>query len=117
GRPGPPPPPPGAARAPPPPPPPRAPHPPAPPPQPGGAREWAEALAAQTEDAELAGRFAPLAERLAEDEGAILGELAGVQGSPVELGGYYWPDPERVDAAMRPSATSTRDLDEFAGEA
>ena len=66
---------------------------------------WAQALAAQTGDAELAGIFAPLAERLAADEETIVGELNGVQGSPVDLGGYYFVDPTRADEVMRPSAT------------
>jgi isocitrate dehydrogenase len=66
---------------------------------------WARELAAQTEDAELAARFAPLAQRLADAEAAIVEELNGVQGEPVDVGGYYRPDPDRVAAAMRPSAT------------
>jgi isocitrate dehydrogenase len=66
---------------------------------------WARELAAQTEDAELAARFAPLAERLAADEETIVGELNGVQGSPVDIGGYYRPDDALVAEAMRPSAT------------
>jgi len=66
---------------------------------------WAQELAAQAGDADLAARFAPVAERLAADEETILGELAGVQGEPVDIGGYYRPDPARVDAVMRPSAT------------
>jgi isocitrate dehydrogenase len=66
---------------------------------------WARELAAQTEDAELAGRFAAVAERLAADEDAIVAELAAVQGEPVELGGYYRPDAARVEATMRPSPT------------
>jgi isocitrate dehydrogenase len=66
---------------------------------------WAQALAEQTEDPELADEFTPLAERLAADEDAIISELGGVQGEPVDLGGYYRPDPERVVAVMRPSAT------------
>ncbi len=66
---------------------------------------WARELAAQTEDAELAERFAPLAQRLAADEEAIVSELAAVQGAPVDVGGYYRPDPERAAAAMRPSPT------------
>jgi isocitrate dehydrogenase len=66
---------------------------------------WARELAEQTEDAELAARFAPLAQRLAADEATIVGELNGVQGSPVDVGGYFRPDPDRVAAAMRPSAT------------
>ena len=66
---------------------------------------WAQELAAQTEDAELAARFAPLAQRLADEEATIVAELDGVQGAPVDVGGYYRPDPARAEAAMRPSAT------------
>jgi isocitrate dehydrogenase len=66
---------------------------------------WAQELAVQTVDAELARRFTPLAERLASDEQRIVEELNAVQGPPVEIGGYYRPDPERMAAAMRPSAT------------
>ena len=66
---------------------------------------WAQELAAQTDDAELAARFAPLAERLAADEETIVGELNGVQGSSVDIGGYYHPDEALTSAAMRPSAT------------
>ncbi len=66
---------------------------------------WAQELAAQAQDAELAARFASVAERLAADEQAIVAELAAVQGEPVDLGGYYRPDAARVDAVMRPSAT------------
>ncbi len=69
------------------------------------ARYWAEALAAQDEDAELAARFAPIAQALAENEEKILAELAAVQGHPVDLGGYYHQDPAKVAAVMRPSAT------------
>jgi isocitrate dehydrogenase len=69
------------------------------------ARYWAEALAAQTEDAELAARFAPVATALAENEGRILAELAAVQGKPADTGGYYHPDPQKLAAVMRPSAT------------
>src|SRR5579863_1578204 len=68
---------------------------------------WAAELAGQTEDAELAARFAALAQRLAAGEAAIVAELAAVQGHPVELGGYYRPDPARAAAAMRPSAAFT----------
>jgi isocitrate dehydrogenase len=74
---------------------------------------WAQELAEQTESAELAERFAPLAERLAADEATILGELGSVQGSPVDIGGYFRPDPERVVAAMRPSATLNEALASF----
>ncbi|MGO9976490.1 MAG: NADP-dependent isocitrate dehydrogenase [Solirubrobacteraceae bacterium] len=66
---------------------------------------WAQELAAQSADAALAARFALLAERLAADEQTIVAELGAVQGSPVDLGGYYQPDPLRAAAAMRPSAT------------
>ncbi len=66
---------------------------------------WAQALAAQTDDPALAARFEPLAERLAADEATIVDELNAVQGGPVDLGGYYLPDPALASAAMRPSAT------------
>ncbi len=66
---------------------------------------WARELADQTDDAELAERFAPLAERLNSDEQTIVSELSEVQGSAVELGGYYRPDSEKAAAAMRPSPT------------
>ena len=69
------------------------------------ARYWAEALAAQTDDAALAGEFAPVARALAENEAAILAELAAAQGAPADIGGYYNPDPAKRDAVMRPSAT------------
>ncbi len=66
---------------------------------------WAQELAGQAGDRELAARFAAVAERLAADEAAIVAELAAVQGRPVDIGGYYRPDRARVDAVMRPSAT------------
>jgi len=69
------------------------------------ARYWAEELARQPEDAELAAAFAPLAERLAADQDTIDGELLGVQGQPVDLGGYYAPDPDKATTVMRPSLT------------
>jgi isocitrate dehydrogenase len=75
---------------------------------------WAQELAKQTEDDELAARFVALAERLAVDEERIVEELGAVQGSPVDIGGYYRPDPERVVAAMRPSATLHEALASFA---
>ena len=73
---------------------------------------WAQELARQSEDDELAQRVQPLAERLERDERQILEELSAVQGSPVELGGYFRPDPERAADAMRPSATLNEALDE-----
>jgi isocitrate dehydrogenase len=66
---------------------------------------WAEELAGQTEDAELAADFKALAERLRSNEDAIVRELIEVQGSPVDIGGYYKPDPDKVIPVMRPSAT------------
>jgi len=69
------------------------------------AMYWARALADQQDDAELAKRFAALADKLEADEDTIIGELNGAQGQPVELGGYYRPDMGGVSAAMRPSAT------------
>ena len=69
------------------------------------ARYWAEALAAQTVDSELATAFAPLAERLVDEEPTIVAELNAVQGSPADVGGYYAPDPALAAAAMRPSPT------------
>ncbi len=66
---------------------------------------WAQALAAQTKDPELAARFKPLAEALAKNEAKINAELIGAQGKPVDMGGYYVPDFAKTSAAMRPSAT------------
>jgi isocitrate dehydrogenase len=66
---------------------------------------WAQALAEQREDASLAARFAPLAKALTENESAIVAELGAVQGKPADIGGYYWPDPQKLTAIMRPSAT------------
>ncbi len=66
---------------------------------------WAQELAAQTEDAELAQKFTALAQQLADNEKAIVAELAAVQGKPVDIGGYYLPDPEKVAPVMRPSKT------------
>ncbi|MFW5655232.1 MAG: NADP-dependent isocitrate dehydrogenase [Roseicyclus sp.] len=69
------------------------------------ARYWAEALAAQKDDAELAAHFAPIAQALAEKEEAIMAELMADRGKPVDQGGYYHPDPEKTAAIMRPSPT------------
>ena len=69
------------------------------------AQYWAQALAAQTKDAELQKRFKPLAEALTKNEVKINGELIGAQGKPVDIGGYYLPDDKKASAAMRPSAT------------
>ncbi len=69
------------------------------------ARYWAEALAAQSDDADLAAEFAPVANELAEKEAQILAELAAAQGKPADLGGYYHTDAAKTAAIMRPSAT------------
>ncbi|WP_427308234.1 NADP-dependent isocitrate dehydrogenase [Cupriavidus sp. H39] len=69
------------------------------------AMYWAQELAAQSDDAELAARFAPLAKTLTDNEKKIVGELAAVQGQPVDIGGYYQPDAAKLSAAMRPSQT------------
>ncbi len=69
------------------------------------ARYWAEALAAQTDDAELAAHFAPVAQALADGEATILAELHAGRGQAVDLGGYYHGDPVKTAAVMRPSAT------------
>ena len=66
---------------------------------------WAEALAAQEEDASLKEHFAPIAEKLASDEETILKELLSVQGSQADAGGYYLPDDAKASVVMRPSAT------------
>ncbi len=66
---------------------------------------WAQALAAQSDDAEVAARFAPLAQALTSQEQAIADELLAVQGSPADIGGYYQPDDAQAGAVMRPSAT------------
>jgi isocitrate dehydrogenase len=66
---------------------------------------WAQELAKQTDDADLAKLFTAVAETLASNEQTIVEELLAVQGSPVELGGYYQPNPELAAAAMRPSKT------------
>ena len=69
------------------------------------ARYWAEALAAQSDDAELAAHFAPIAADLASKEEQITAELAAAQGKPADLGGYFHTDPVKTAAVMRPSAT------------
>ena len=76
---------------------------------------WAQELAAQRDDPELAARFAGLAESLAANEATIAGELLAAQGAPVDLGGYYMPDDALATRAMRPSPTFNRLLEAFAG--
>lgn len=69
------------------------------------AMYWAQELAAQTEDKELAEHFAPLAKALSADEATIVAELNDVQGKPADTGGYYYPDRDKTTAVMRPSKT------------
>ncbi|NMY38642.1 MULTISPECIES: NADP-dependent isocitrate dehydrogenase [unclassified Pseudomonas] len=66
---------------------------------------WAQALAAQTEDKDLQAQFAPVAKAMAENEATIVAELNAVQGKPVDIGGYYHADADKLSNVMRPSAT------------
>ncbi|KLO25465.1 isocitrate dehydrogenase [Mycolicibacter heraklionensis] len=75
------------------------------------AKYWAEELAAQTEDAGLAKHFAALSDALDKNEDVILGELAEVQGKPVDIGGYYAPDHDLTSAVMRPSPALNAAID------
>jgi len=72
---------------------------------------WAEALAAQDEDSDVKAFFAPIAEKLSANEKKIVEELRAVQGSPVEIEGYYWPKDSLSAEAMRPSKTLNEILD------
>jgi len=78
------------------------------------AMYWAEALAAQTKDADLATRFAKVAKQLQENEAKINEELIGAQGKSQEIGGYYNPNPALTEKAMRPSATLNAIIDAIA---
>jgi isocitrate dehydrogenase len=75
------------------------------------AMYWARALADQTEDGDLRTRFGPIADELERQETTIVRELAGVQGKPVKIGGYYRPDPASTTTVMRPSATFNAVID------
>lgn len=75
------------------------------------ATYWAQELADQDLDEELAAQFSPLANKLVENEEKITGELIAVQGKPMDIGGYYLPNPEKEEAAMRPSATFNAIID------
>jgi isocitrate dehydrogenase len=75
---------------------------------------WAEALAAQTADKELQARFAKVAKQLVDNEARIIAELTAAQGKPVEIGGYYRPDPELASKVMRPSPTLNAIVDAIA---
>jgi isocitrate dehydrogenase len=72
---------------------------------------WAQALAEQTQDAELKSKFSELATQLAANEEKIVAEINGTQGRRVDIGGYYHPDQVRTSRAMRPSATFNAALD------
>jgi isocitrate dehydrogenase len=72
---------------------------------------WSQALAAQTADADLAARFAPIAAELSANEQTIVDELLGVQGQPADIGGYYAPDAAKATAVMRPSPTFNAAID------
>jgi isocitrate dehydrogenase len=72
---------------------------------------WAQAMAEQTEDPKLASEFKPLADALTANEAKIVAELNGVQGQEVEINGYYFPSPELVSKAMRPSETLNKALE------
>jgi len=78
------------------------------------AMYWAEALAEQTKDTDLAARFAKVAQQLKDNEAKINEELIGAQGSPQDIGGYYQPDPVKTEKAMRPSPTLNAIVDAIA---
>ena len=77
------------------------------------AMYWAQALAAQDDDAELKDKFTEIASALTENEDDIVKEMIAVQGSPIDIGGYYNPDFSKVSAAMRPSATFNNIMDKL----
>ena len=76
---------------------------------------WAQELAQQSDDADLATRFEPLAQALSDNEQQIVDELNAVQGQSVDIDGYYHPDTDKVAAAMRPSETLNEALESFSG--
>jgi len=69
------------------------------------AMYWAQELAAQTDDADLAAEFTPIAKAMTENEEKIVSELVAGHGKAIDMGGYYLPDDAKTSAAMRPSAT------------
>jgi isocitrate dehydrogenase len=75
---------------------------------------WAQALAQQTQDKNLAARFAKIAKDMADNEAKIVSELLGAQGKPVDVGGYYHPDDAKASRAMRPSPTLNAIVDAIA---
>ena len=74
---------------------------------------WAQEIAAQSEDAELAKQFAPLAKELTDNESTIFSELTDIQGNAVDIGGYYFPDLSKGSIEMRPSNTLNKLIDNF----
>ncbi|WP_295461094.1 NADP-dependent isocitrate dehydrogenase [uncultured Pseudomonas sp.] len=76
---------------------------------------WVQALAEQNDDAELKAQFEPVAKSLTADEAKVVAELNGVQGQPVDIGGYYHPDQAKTSQAMRPSATLNAALAQLKG--
>jgi isocitrate dehydrogenase len=74
---------------------------------------WAEAMANQSEDSELAALFEPLATALANAEETVVQDLIDCQGVPMDIGGYYFPDTARASQAMRPSSTFNSIIDQF----
>ncbi|WP_312380761.1 NADP-dependent isocitrate dehydrogenase, partial [Pseudomonas oryzihabitans] len=76
---------------------------------------WIQALAEQSEDAQLKAQFEPVAKSLTADEAKVVAELNGVQGQPVDIGGYYHPDQAKTSQAMRPSATLNAALAQLKG--
>ena len=79
------------------------------------AMYWAEALATQSSDSAMKAVFAPIAQQLAENEAKIVAELNDVQGSPMDVDGYYFPDEDKVRSAMRPSPTLNGIIDSISG--
>jgi isocitrate dehydrogenase len=75
---------------------------------------WAQALAQQTQDKNLAARFTKIAKEMADNESKISAELLGAQGKPVDVGGYYHPDDAKAAKAMRPSPTLNTIIDAIA---
>ena len=75
---------------------------------------WAQALAGQTKDKELQARFAKVAQQLGDNEAKIAQELIAAQGKPMDIGGYYDPDPVKTSNAMRPNATFNAIIDAIA---
>ena len=69
------------------------------------AMYWAQALAEQSDDTDLSAQFTPIAKQLGDNEAKIVDELNAAQGNPIDIGGYYHPDPEMTENTMRPSAT------------